>query len=209
VSVTSDRLLIPAAVHWTSAVEETLVLEPTPLASQPTAYVINAWTDRPYGLTGQVRVAAIHNREALAFRLTWEDETRDDDIPDSDRFTDAAGVLFPLRSDALILTMGDVDKPVNAWYWRSDLEEALSVTATGLGSSVRNSGSSVTAAASYRDDRWQVVISRPFRARGDGEVALRPRQTTKVGFAVWQGSNQERAGIKSVTSVWQPLEIEA
>ncbi len=35
-----------------------------------------------------------------------------------------------------------------------------------------------------------------------------PGQTTKTGFAVWQGSNQERAGIKATTLEWQPLEIE-
>jgi DMSO reductase family type II enzyme heme b subunit len=78
-----------------------------------------------------------------------------------------------------------------------------------LGTSVRHPNDSVAAQAVYRDGRWQVVISRPFRERGDGEVALRPGQTTSVGFAVWQGSNQERAGIKSATLEWQPLEIEA
>jgi DMSO reductase family type II enzyme heme b subunit len=171
--------------------------------------VANAWKERPYGLAGQLLVTAAHNGDVLAFRLTWEDATRDDKIPDTDRFTDAAGVLFPLRSDAPISTMGDPDRAVNAWYWRSDIEEPLSVTATGLGTSVRNSNGSVAAQGAYRRGRWQIVISRPFGARGDGEVALRPGQTAKVGFAVWQGSNQERAGIKSATLEWQHLEIEA
>jgi hypothetical protein len=30
-----------------------------------------------------------------------------------------------------------------------------------------------------------------------------------VGFAVWQGANQERGGLKAVTLDWEPLEIEA
>ncbi len=184
-------------------------MEPTPWASQPSLYVANAWKERPFGLTGQMIVAAVHNGDALAFRLTWEDETRDENIADTDQFTDAAGVLFPLRSDAAISTMGDPERAVNAWYWRSDMEEPLSVTATGLGTSVRKSNGSVAAQAAYRDGRWQVVISRPFRERGDGEVALLPGQTTSVGFAIWQGSNQERAGVKSATLQWQPLEIEA
>lgn len=185
-----------------------MTLEPTPWASQPTEYVINAWKERPYGLTGQLRVAAAHNGEALFFRLSWQDETEDTGIPDTDRFTDGAGVLFPVRSDAPLLTMGTPERAVNAWYWRRDLEEPLSVTATGLGTTVRQSNASLAAAASYGDGGWQVVISRPFSARGDEEVALMPGQTTSAGFAVWQGSNQERAGIKGATLEWQPLEIE-
>lgn len=184
-------------------------MQPTPVGSQPSMYVVNAWKDRPYGLTDRLQVAAAHNGEALFFRLSWLDETRDDSVADTDRFVDGAAVLFPLRSDAPLQTMGAPDKGVNAWYWRSDLEGSLSVTATGLGTTVRHSNGSLSAAASYRDGGWQVVISRPFRARGEGGVALRPGQTTKASFAVWQGSNQERAGIKATTLDWLPLEIEA
>jgi DMSO reductase family type II enzyme heme b subunit len=207
-SVPSDRLLDPAAADWASATEETVTLDPTPWASQPTEYTMNASRDRPFGLTGQLRVAAAHNGEALFFRLSWQDETRDDSIDDTDRYTDGAGVLFPVRSDAPLLTMGTPERGVNAWYWRSDLEEPLSVTATGLGTTVRQSNVSLAAAASYGNGGWQVVISRPFSARGDEEVALMPGQTTKAGFAIWQGSNQERAGIKAATLEWQPLEIQ-
>jgi DMSO reductase family type II enzyme heme b subunit len=207
-SVASDRLLDPASSAWASAKEETVTLEPTPWASQPTEYTMNASKDRPFGLTGQLRVAAAHNGEALFFRLAWQDQTRDDNIPDTDRFTDGAGILFPVRSDAPLLTMGMPERAVNAWYWRPDLEEPMSVTATGLGTTVRQSNGSLAAAASYDDAGWQVVISRPLSARGDEGVALMPGQATKVGFAVWQGSNQERAGIKAATLEWQPLEIE-
>ena len=206
-SVPSDRLLDPAAADWASAKEEAVTLEPTPWASQPSEYAINAWKERPYGFTGQLRVAAAHNGDALFFRLSWQDETRDDAIRDTDRFTDAAAVLFPVRSDAPLLTMGTAERAVNAWYWRPDLDDPLSVTATGLGTTVRQSNGSLAAAAFYGDGGWQVVISRPFSARGGEEVALLPGQTTKAGFAVWQGSNQERAGIKAATLEWQPLQI--
>jgi DMSO reductase family type II enzyme heme b subunit len=185
-----------------------MTLEPTPWSSQPSEYAMNAWKERPFGLTSQLRVAAAHNGEALFFRLSWQDETEDDNIPDTDRFSDGAAVLFPVRSDAPLMTMGAPERAVNAWYWRPDLDEPLSVTATGLGTTVRHSNASLAAAASYRDGGWQVVISRPFSARRDEEVALLPGQTTKTGFAVWQGSNQERAGIKAATLEWQPLEIE-
>jgi DMSO reductase family type II enzyme heme b subunit len=209
ISAPSDRLLDPTAADGAAARQETVTLLPTPAASQPAEYVFNAWKDRPYGLTGELRVAAAHNGDALFFRLSWLDETRDDSITDTDRFTDAAAVLFPVRGDAPLQAMGSQEQPVNAWYWRSDFEEPLSVTATGLGSTVRHTDGSLAAAASYDQGGWQVVISYRFPSRADeGLTALRPGRTTKAAFAVWQGSNDERAGIKAVTMEWQPLEIE-
>ena len=205
----SDRLLDPAATDWASAKEETVTLQPTPSASQPSEYVLNAWKERPYGLTGPLRVAAAHNGEALFFRLSWQDESKDDGISDTDRFTDAAAVLIPVRRDAPLQAMGSPEQPVNAWYWRPDLESPLSVTASGLGTTVRHQNGSVAAGASYSEGGWQVVISRPFAVEQDASiVALHRGMTTQVAFAVWQGSNQERAGIKSVTLAWQLLEIQ-
>ena len=185
-----------------------MTLEPTPVGSQPSEYAVRAWKDRPYGLTSRLRVAAAHNGEALFFHLSWQDDTRDDAIADTDRFTDAAAVLFPVRLDAPLQAMGSPEQPVNAWYWRPDLESPLSVTATGLGTTVRDTNGSLAAAAAYGEGGWQVVISRPFAVEGDAAVPLRRGITRKVAFAVWQGSNQERAGIKAVTLEWQPLEIE-
>ncbi|HLA19577.1 MAG TPA: ethylbenzene dehydrogenase-related protein, partial [Dehalococcoidia bacterium] len=178
-----------------------------PWASQPSEYARNAWKDRPYGQTGAVRVAAAHNGEALFFRLSWQDETKDDGIRDTTQFADAAAVLLPARDDAPLQTMGSPEQPVNAWLWRADLEAPISVTATGLGSTVRSTGGSLSAAGSYESGRWRVVISRPFAVQGQDLVALSPGQTGKVGFAVWQGSNQERAGVKATTADWLPLEI--
>ena len=198
----------PAAPEWAAAPEETLALQPTPWASQPSEYAQNAWKDRPYGLTGAVRVAAAHNGEALFFRLSWQDETKDDGIRDTTQFADGAAVLLPARDDATLQTMGSPEQPVNAWYWRADLEAPIAVTATGLGTTVRSKNGSLSAAGSYEAGGWRVVISRPFAAGGNGFAVLRPGQAGKVGFAVWQGSNQERAGIKATTPDWQPLEIQ-
>lgn len=184
------------------------MLDPTPIGSQPTMYVINAWKERPYGLVRELRVSAAHNGEALFFRLSWRDETRDDNFRDTDRFADGAAVLLPIGADAPLQTMGSPQQPVNAWYWRPDLETPINVTASGLGTTVRDGSGALSAAGSYSGDGWQVVLSRPFTIPGGRVVILQPGRTHKVGFAVWQGSNQERAGIKAATLEWQPLEIE-
>jgi DMSO reductase family type II enzyme heme b subunit len=40
-------------------------------------------------------------------------------------------------------------------------------------------------------------------------VSLTPGTASKVAFAVWQGGNQERAGIKAFSPDWQELQIDA
>ena len=208
-AATTERLLDPAADQWRSAPEESLALSPAPMGSQPSVYVLAAWQGRPYGLTPTVRVRAAHNGDALVFRLAWSDETKDDRLDDVDRFFDAAAVLFPLQVDAQLTSMGSGAQPVNAWYWRPDLERPINITATGLGTTVRHPDGFLEASAQYADGEWAVVIARPFAVRSDAAVRLAAGQKGKVGFAVWQGSDRERAGLKAVTLDWQSLEIEA
>ncbi len=210
IDASTEALLDPAGLSWRSPPEVALALTPTPIAAQPSAYVIAKWSGLGYGAVGAVRVRAAHNGEALFFHLTWDDETADDRIGDTDRFADAAAVLFPLNGDAPIANMGLEGQPVNAWYWRPDLERPLNVTAQGPGTTVRHQDDGfLEAAAQHGSGHWSVVVARPFAARGANAVVLAPGQAAKVGFAVWQGANQERGGLKAFTPEWQPLEIEA
>ena len=55
--------------------------------------------------------------------------------------------------------------------------------------------------------RWQVVFSRPMSVPGDA-VRLSVNKAAKVAFAVWEGSSQERAGLKSFSKGWQELNIQ-
>jgi DMSO reductase family type II enzyme heme b subunit len=209
--VTADdaALLDPASREWERITVSELALEPTPIASQPSLYVQEKWKEKPYGGSRRLLVRSAHNGERLYFHLSWPDETADDGIRDTDQFADAAAILFPVKGDAPLQSMGSPEAPVNAWYWRPDLEEPYSVTASGLGTSARQGNGSLRAAASYESDGWRIVVSRPMVVRQQGMVQLRSGWQRKVAFAVWQGANQERGGLKAVTMEWQPLEIEA
>lgn len=50
----------------------------------------------------------------------------------------------------------------------------------------------------WRDGRWRVVFARPLHVGREGNVELAPDDRTDVAFAVWDGSAQERDGMKSV-----------
>lgn len=187
------------------------MLAPTPIDQQPTEFLRTAWADATYGAVTELRVRAAHNGVRLFFHLEWDDPTQDTQITDIDVFTDGAGILFPLRGDAAIESMGSVDQPVNAWYWRADFgDEPKNVTSGGTGNSVRYEAGSLEVRSRWSDAKWTVVFGRPFTIEESPDIAvpLTPGKAAKVGFAVWEGSNGERGGFKAFSEEWQELEIE-
>lgn len=53
---------------------------------------------------------------------------------------------------------------------------------------------------SYHQGRWTVVFARPFQSSGELQPDFDARNPVDVAFAVWDGSNGERDGIKSVSA---------
>ena len=209
VEAADSALIDPAGGEWRSAPATRLSLEPTPLISQPSVYVQAKWETIDYGATGGVSVQALHNNSGIFFRLQWDDATENDDIRDTDQFPDAAAVLFPVNEDASLASMGSPQNPVNAWYWRPDMETPFSVTSQGTGSTLRTVDPSLRGSSAYAAGGWAVVIGRALKSAGEGYTQLGTGRAAKVAFAVWQGSNSERAGLKAVTLEWQELELEA
>jgi DMSO reductase family type II enzyme heme b subunit len=201
-------LLNPAAQQWSKVPAEEISLAGTPLDQQPSRYVRTAWAGKPVGAVRFLTVQAAHNGKDIAFRLEWADETQNSDHSDGSVFPDAAGVLFPVKKDAPLESMGSAKAPVNAWYWRANLPEGegQNVIAAGAGTVQETPKSLAQTRARWADGRWQVVLARPFAIDGDG-VQLSPKQSIKVAFAVWEGSSQERAGLKSFSKHWLDLEI--
>jgi DMSO reductase family type II enzyme heme b subunit len=211
VKAKSADLLDPGNQAWGQAPASTVVLSPTPLEMQPTEYVRVSWTGRPYGNAASIQARSLHNGDQIFFRLVWQDDSEDAKIADINQFVDAAAVLFPIASDAPLIGMGSKGKPVNAWLWRADWEQPKNVAAEGMGSTQRRDDPALAANARHQRGRWDVIITRPLNGKGSpaGTVALRPGTSTKIAFAVWQGANQERAGIKAFSPDWQELQIEA
>ena len=211
VAAKQESLLEAAASQWANAEQIHIPMMPTPLGSQPSPYIRAAWRDHPYGKTRSVKAASLHNGDEIFFRLEWNDPEKNDVLTDS-AFPDGAAVLFPMRADAPILTMGDKDHPVNAWHWRADLgEHGRSNVARGVGTTVLSDKSRVTCRASWDKGVWRVVICRPLSIPDQAveSVQLRPGQDMRFGVAMWEGQNGERAGIKAFSPTWHPMTIEA
>lgn len=70
--------------------------------------------------TVEVRVRAASDGKRVAFRLEWDDATKED-VPGPAMFTDACAVQLPARTEADVPApqMGEPGKPVEITHWRA------------------------------------------------------------------------------------------
>ena len=191
-------LATPDEPGWSNAGSIRLSLVPVPLEVQPTEYVRNTWRGRPYGRLQHVDVAAAHDGDNLYVRLTWTTSATG-----ASEFPDAAGILFPGTPRAPLLTLGRARAPVELWCWQADRKHATSLVSTGPGIFKPSHGKPPGVTSSRRNERWSVVFS--SRLAG----ALAAGKSARVGVVIWDGSNDERAGLAAVTPRWLRLEIAA
>jgi DMSO reductase family type II enzyme heme b subunit len=209
--VDAKALLDMDAKLWSSVKADTLKLEGTPLGMQPTEIIRSSWKDKKIGSVGSVQIQAVHNGEALAFRLEWPLAVPTLSHGDNTSWPDGAAVAFPITPNAPLVTMGAPDNGINAWFWRADNNGVgRQVVAEGIGTSDTLDLEQVRAHGEYRDGKWIVTIVRALQIESVKPVAqLAAGTTVGFGVAIWDGSHEERGGIKAFTgAVWLDLELE-
>ncbi|MHB0975312.1 MAG: ethylbenzene dehydrogenase-related protein [Thiobacillus sp.] len=155
--------------------------------------------------TGQLTAQAVRVRDMLYVKLRWNDKTANTAVTDTDRFLDRVAVQFPLNGEASTLPfMGDGKHAVNIWHWRAD-GRTENLFAKGFGTVTPVFSHVLTSAAARHGDAWEVVLARPLAAKQEEGVMLKGRKTIPIAFAVWDGNNQERDGLKAVTLEWWQL----
>lgn len=195
--------LAPTGKGWGQIAGADIRLMPTPLSMQPTEYIQKSWENRPYGGVKSLRVASVHDGETWAIRATWQGVS-----PAGKDFPDALAVALPVSGKPALITMGGDGAPVQFLRWAANKEKPMSIVATGIGSSRPGAKIKSSAQGEATGDTWNVVIT---RALGFGkEVApLVAGKKTQIGFAVWLGANDERAGIKAFSIDWAELALDA
>jgi len=213
VSATRERLLDPLATEWGDIPGEALKMDATPLANQPSEYIKASRDERQIGKVRSLTVQTAHNDADVFFRLSWEDAEKNTEVTDNNVFPDGCGILIPLKEgDTPIDEMGSKDVPVNAWLWRADLKDGpRNTVAQGLGSTQFSKQCPIQAGSAWEQGRWAVVFARALSvpAQKDEAIQLAVGKPVKIGFAVWEGANGERAGVKSFSKEWRELTLEA
>ncbi|MBK6657503.1 MAG: hypothetical protein IPG43_04795 [Proteobacteria bacterium] len=191
------------ADDWQSQPSTAVRMMPTPLGLQPTAYIRNAWRDQSWGRVEVISVASVHDGTTWALRAEWSGVS----APHSD-FPDAFAIALPVRGNPALPLMGAMDAPMHVLRWQSREPTLTSQLTTGIGQSATGPQLACSAHALNAGGRWQLVITRALGA--DGDIApLAPGQTTRIGFAIWRGDNEERAGIKAYSIDWIELQLGA
>lgn len=75
-----------------------------------------------------------------------------------------------------------------------------SLVAGGFGTLEVDGQGGLEGHAVHKDGRWMVVFARPFQSDAAMQPSFDDSTPVDVAFAVWDGSSQERNGLKSVSS---------
>lgn len=209
VTASRQELLDPAAAGWSAIPAEELKMDATPLANQPSEYVKASRDEKTIGKVRKLTVQAAHNGTEVFFRLSWQDESHNIAITDTNVFPDGCGILLPMTGrDTPIDEMGTKDDPVNAWYWRGDAkDEARNILAKGLSTTLNSKKCEIQTKSNWDNGTWTVVFARAFAVPEQKEESaqLEPGKPAKIGFAVWEGGSGERGGVKSFSKEWREL----
>jgi DMSO reductase family type II enzyme heme b subunit len=212
VTASREQMLDLLSPEWANVPGESLKMDATPLANQPSEYIKASRDERQIGKVKNLMVQAAHNGTDIFFRLTWEDPDKSVEITDTNIFSDGCGILMPLNGgDPPIDEMGSKDFPVNAWFWRADFKDSARNTfARGLGTTLFSKQSPIVAKAVWANGAWSVVFARALTVPEQKEeaVQLTAGKPVKIGFSVWEGNNGERAGVKSFSKEWRELTLE-
>jgi dimethylsulfide dehydrogenase subunit gamma/complex iron-sulfur molybdoenzyme family reductase subunit gamma len=157
--------------------------------------------------TEHLTVQAVRAGDRLFMKLAWSDRTANTIIKDTAAFVDGAAVQFPINGkEDTPAYMGDPDNPVNIWHWGAN-GHTENLVAHGFGSATRVPSEGLKSAAVRTNNGWAVVLTRSLRVKPDEGVTLRGKGIIPVAFAVWDGENQERDGLKAVTLEWWQLQF--
>lgn len=196
----------PDDIIWERLPEYRVQMAPAPAVHESVELRVN-YDDE--GFPVYLNLARTSDR--FYVRMRWRDDTPDTSTT-FDRFRDGAAVQFSLGDDATSYIMGGgPNEAVNIWYWRSDDGSVQNLAAGGPGSTTILDNQPVTGDAQYMQNDgdpnlWTVVMSRPIASSGDYEVSFR-RTEVPMAFAVWQGSDGQRDGLKSVSDGWIILDM--
>lgn len=176
--------------------KQELTLIAAPAAMQPGGYIPEAFKDKLAPSTPKATIETSQQGDNWVISVRWPCPTPLSDIShDTNLFADAAALMVPTTASAAWITMGDEKNPVEAILWRADKDRPLRVDAKGFGTTIRSDApESWVTKAKWENGFWNVEFTL------GGWAALNTEK--RVALAIWRGSDQNRGGIKSVTSDW-------
>lgn len=104
--------------------------------------------------------------------------------------------LYPFRDDDLFYTGRAAGNPLSETDRKTPVEDLV---AGGFGTLTSADIQKVDGSGVWQDGKWYVLFARDMDLGGDFYVPFKRGDTVNVAFAVWDGANEERNGLKSVS----------
>jgi DMSO reductase family type II enzyme heme b subunit len=117
---------------------------------------------------------------------------------------------LPTGMERPYFLQGDPRRPAYLWRWRSDMQQAEELIATGLGTGNPQdvSGVQVQVQSSFSDGEWRVLFRRPLAtpdSAADLQIPL--AQAVPIAFQAWDGDHGE-AGNQGSISTWYFIQLQ-
>lgn len=192
---------------WREVSGLTIETSATPLANQPSPYIKSTYDEKKIGAVKKITIKGAYTASDIVFCLEWKSETPNLKIEDINIFPDGIAILWPFKDpeETPIKEMGSKDYPTNSWYWRPDFKEKpKNQVAHGLSTSLYTEESALVSDSKWENGTWRVVMGRPLKVKEEA-VNFEPGAKTAIGFAVWEGANGERGGVKAFSNEWRDL----
>lgn len=191
--------LNPESSLWVKLSASTIPMTPTPLAFQPTQYVRVKWEKLPYGQLSTIETRAVHDGSTVAFFMEWNCA--------EEHPKDAVAIALPIRGQPILVLMGSADSPIHFLHWMAKNPGVRSTYSVGIGTTQLGVPVAADASGIWVNNKRKVVISRKMGVFEEA-APLKPGENSRIGYAVWQGANDERAGLKAFSVDWKSLEID-
>lgn len=174
----------------------TLNLIAAPTAMQPAKYIKAAYADAIAPATTTLQVEALRDGDSWEIALKWAcAKPVTTCAGETDRFVDAAAFFVPGHADANWITMGSAEAPVEGVLWRADRSDLLKIEAQGMGAAQRTPTPALwRVKQEYNNGLYQLRMLFP---KWDNL-----NRYQRAAFAIWQGDQRQRAGLKSVSAGW-------
>jgi mono/diheme cytochrome c family protein len=150
-----------------------------------------------------LEVAALHDGQNIALRLTWKDASKNDSLVRPQDFEDMAAVQLFQGTVEPFLGMGGAGQSVDMWHWRasrhgpayapSDVESAHPLMAVDMypfespGAGANHPGAqqprefmTAWAAGNLRSDPSAAFTGSNLQAQGAGSITMRPKASQIV-----------------------------
>ena len=172
-----------------------------------------------------VMVKALYSNSDIVFLVEWDDATnRQEEL-----FRDSVALQFPTKIPESLkkpyFAMGDSSGTVNLWRWKAHWQEGFGAmaaapeTEAGIFTEMNAKGfknittqpaesQGVTGKGVYKNGRWTVLVKRALKTEDvKNDIQFEIGKLIPLAFAVWDGSNSDFGGQKSISS-WYYVVLE-